>query len=290
MHLTNSEKLIAIVIGSMVGGGRERISIDIVKYLIHANYRVELVLFELKGELLDQVPRGVEVYVVGKKKGLLDETIEYSIQHTNVKWMYPNLRHKIPYSDFFNHVLTNWPYKLLKKFPHRRKQLVCNAYGFSMYLTKNKPDCVLAVHIPEIFATLIGREICGLKTPIIFSVHGQITPKFGSRSKKFAKLLKKANWAHSVSNGLKEEICKQSIFPANRVSVIYNFVDSQRVLHLAKLPTSHPWFDRKKAFGHKIILSVGRLHPDKNFKLLIRSFARLKHLGNLKLVILGGWN
>ncbi len=287
MHLTNTDKLVAIVIGSLGGGGRERICVDIVKCLVLANYRVDLVLFKLAGELLRQIPRGVNVHVIGKKNGL-DKSIESTVQHVNVNWMCPGLRNKISFSDFFNYVLVNWPYRLLKKFPHPRRQIVFNAYGFSRYLIQNKPDCVFAMHIPEIFVVLIGKEISGLECPIIWSVHGRITPIARSRSKNFKTLIQKANWVHSVSIRLKQDICEQSCFPANRVTVIYNFLDSQRVLQLASSPTNHPWFDRKEAFGHKIILAVGRLIMVKNFELLIRSFTRLKQHENLKLVILGG--
>ena len=59
-------------------------------------------------------------------------------------------------------------------------------------------------------------------------------------------------------------------------------------MNLSSLPTSHPWLDRKGELGHKVILAVGRLAVEKNFEILIRSFARLRHLENLKLVILGG--
>ena len=287
MHLSNTNKLIAIVIGSLGRGGTERICIDILKCLVHANYGVDLVLFKLKGELLAQIPRGVNVHVVGKKNDTPDTSNECLIQHVNVNWVCPRLKDKISYSDFFSYVVVNWPFSLLKKFPHRRSHLVRNAYGFAMYLTQSKPACVFAMKTREIFTALIGREISGTGNPIIWSAHGPITPILRSQLKNFRMLLQKANWAHLVSSRLKDEFREQGIFPANRVSVIHNFIDSQRVLHLASLSSDHPWFDRKKELGHKIILSVGRLENQKNFSLLIRSFSQLSNLRDTKLVILG---
>ena len=271
----------------MVGGGTQRICIDILKYLGHANYRVDLVLFDLTGKFLDQIPKGINVYVTGKGKDIIESFIDCSVQHVEVNLVCPSLKDKISYADFFNHVLVNWPFSLLKKFPHRRSNLVRNAYGFAKYLNQNKPDCVFAMEIREVFAVLIGREMSGSVTPIIWSVHNPINSGLRSQLKNFQKLIHKANWVHTVSSQLKKEICKQSLSSANKVTVIYNFADYRRVLHLAECSAGHPWFDRKEEFGHKIILAVGRLHVQKNFELLIRSFVRLRYLEKLKLVILG---
>ena len=271
----------------MGGGGTQRICIDILKYMVHANYRVDLVLFSLTGELLEQIPRGINIHVVGKKIDMPNKSIECLVGHLNVNWACPSLKNKISFSDFCNHVVINWPFRLLKKFPHRRSDFVRNAHGFATYLTQNEPDCVFAMEIREAFATLIGRELCGKGNPIIWSVHNPITAGLGSQLKNFKELIHKASWVHTVSSRLKEEICDQILFPSSRVSVIYNFVDSRRVLNLARKSCGHPWLDRKEKFGHKIILTVGRLQAQKNFKFLIQSFARLRRHENLKLVIIG---
>ena len=287
MYLANKDKVIAIVIESLVAGGAERICIDIVKCLYHANYRVELVLFVFKGELLTQLPTGINIHVVGKKRVTTSKSIKNTVHHLSVNWVCLDSKEKITYSEFFSHVVANWPFRWLNKFPHRSSYLVRNANGFAAYLTQRKPDCVFAMKIRGIFTTLIGREISGNSVPIIWSAHGPITYDLRCQLRNFKELLHKADWTHTVSKRLKQEFGEQNLFSINKVTAIYNFVDSQRVLRLAEMPSGHPWLDQKKELKHRIILSVGRLHEQKNYTLLIQSFARLSFIENLRLVILG---
>ena len=94
MDLANKDKAIAIVIESLVVGGAERICIDIVKCLFHANYKVELVLFKFKGELLNQVPNEIKIHVVGTKNVTTDASAESTDHLINVSWCALTLRTK----------------------------------------------------------------------------------------------------------------------------------------------------------------------------------------------------
>ena len=141
--------------------------------------------------------------------------------------------------------------------------------------------------IRGIFTTLISREITGNSVPIIWSTHGPITYDLHCQLRNFKELLHKLDLTHTVSKRLKQEFGEQNLFSINKVTVIYNFVDGQRVLRLAEMPSGYPWLDRKKELEHRIILSVGCLHEQKNYTFLIQSFARLSFIENLKLVILG---
>jgi glycosyltransferase involved in cell wall biosynthesis len=57
---TRTEKL-AFLLPNLNGGGAERVALRLITSFIQAGYRVELVLVEKRGELLEVVPEGVEI-------------------------------------------------------------------------------------------------------------------------------------------------------------------------------------------------------------------------------------
>lgn len=68
-----------------------------------------------------------------------------------------------------------------------------------------------------------------------------------------------------------------------RAVVIPNGVDVDRARRMAAAPSPHRWLDG----GPPVVLGIGRLHPQKNFDLLIEACALLRTTTPLRLVILG---
>ena len=275
-----------IILESLVGGGAERLCIEISKLLLVANYEVDLVLLEFKGELLNQIPKGVRLYVISKPRKTPAKIVECNVPATEINWLLPDSKSLIGYSDFFRYVVPNWPFGL-KRILSRRDRYVRYAYGFGVYLYHNEPTFAFAMMHHACFSVLVGREIGGHNVPVICSLHNSLKSPAVPPLQIYRGLLHKSDWVHTVSREMKIEFSELNLYPSDKTTAIYNFLDSSRVQRLARLPSGHPWLDRKEAFGYKVILAVGRLHVQKNFELLLRSFARLKSLGNLKLVILG---
>ena len=281
-----TDSLAAIAIESMVGGGVERMCIEILKCLIHANYRVDLVLLNYKGELLEQIPNGVNLFSIKARSSYPNESGEKITRQTNINWILSESKSVIEYSNFFRHILPNWPFSI-RRIPHRRDRLVHYANGFASYLNQNNPNFVFAMKCRVTLSTLIGREISGNRTPIICSIRNSLMSTTRHRLDIYKKLLHKADWVHTVSDGIKKELNDRDLFPAHRTTAIYNFYDNSRIRSLVGQPSGHPWFDLKEQYKHKLILSVGRLENQKNLSLLIRSFSQLVTSQDIKLVILG---
>jgi len=93
-------------------------------------------------------------------------------------------------------------------------------------------------------------------------------------------LYKMANSVVAVSEGVKLDIIKSSIGLSNKIIKIYN-------------PVAPPSFDdfeikKNQTSDSIVIISVGRLDPQKNPKLLIKAFARVaQNNNNVKLLIIG---
>jgi glycosyltransferase involved in cell wall biosynthesis len=61
-------------------------------------------------------------------------------------------------------------------------------------------------------------------------------------------------------------------------------VDSEAVAAGAREPLEHPWFGPGQP---PVVLAAGRLHPQKNFSLLLRAFRHVAQARDARLVILG---
>ncbi|WP_165843880.1 glycosyltransferase [Phenylobacterium kunshanense] len=70
-----------------------------------------------------------------------------------------------------------------------------------------------------------------------------------------------------------------------RVEVVPNGVDARRVERLARAPCDHPWVVE----GAPYLVAVGRLHPQKNYGVLVEALALARAAGRsgLRLLILG---
>ena len=88
----------------------------------------------------------------------------------------------------------------------------------------------------------------------------------------------------SVSAEMGEILVKSIRLDPSHVVTIGNSIDLETAAKRAAETLDHPWF----ASGEPpVILGIGRLAPQKNFSLLIRAFARVRHASPSRLVIIG---
>ena len=100
------------------------------------------------------------------------------------------------------------------------------------------------------------------------------------------KILYKMSHAVVVLQSAMEEELKMMI-PGieNKVKLINNFIDVDRISSLAKEPVNHPWL--QDDYTVPVIMSAGRLSNQKNWPLLIKAFSKTLKERKLKLIILG---
>ncbi|PSN16423.1 glycosyl transferase [filamentous cyanobacterium CCT1] len=88
----------------------------------------------------------------------------------------------------------------------------------------------------------------------------------------------------AVSQGAAEDLAHVGNLSLKDIQVIYNPVITPDLIGKASEPIEHPWFADKEI---PVILSVGRLVPQKDFPTLIQGFAKTLKLYTSRLVILG---
>lgn len=88
----------------------------------------------------------------------------------------------------------------------------------------------------------------------------------------------------AISNGCKEDLVRKVGVPKHKIRVIYNPVVTEELKERSKYSVDHEWFASSDV---PVILGVGRLEVEKDFKTLIRSFYKLLDSCRARLVILG---
>ena len=92
-------------------------------------------------------------------------------------------------------------------------------------------------------------------------------------------------WAHSVvavSHAVAQELTENLKIPKDYISVIYNPIEQAKICALGRQPIKFPWNDH-----FPVIIAIGRLHKQKNYRDLVRAFAQLQSVKPSRLVILG---
>ena len=148
------------------------------------------------------------------------------------------------------------------------------------YIKKQKPDVVFAFRISIYLVTLLS--LIGIKVPVIASE--RIDPSFNSTLEKILQriLLPLTDWFVVQTSAIKTYYPK---FIQNKTSVIFNPV-SEKVFEVndERLMVNGDGL----AVKEKKIISVGRLHHQKNQKMMIEAFARVAdEFPEWKLVIYG---
>jgi glycosyltransferase involved in cell wall biosynthesis len=94
-------------------------------------------------------------------------------------------------------------------------------------------------------------------------------------------------WAYgivAVSQGLGEDLARETKLPKERIRVIHNAMVTPELRRKAQASLDHPWF---KPGEPPVILAAGRLTAQKDFPTLIHAFDKVRKTHPARLLILG---
>lgn len=260
-------KHIALFLSALRGGGAERACLDLARAFSTLGCKVDLVLCRREGELLSQVPAEVR-------------TVEVGISPL----------HKVIHS------LARLPAEttraLLSLLLRGLRKKVRSLPSLEGYLQEERPEVLLAsTPIPNLLA-LWAVRLTAVDTRLIIKQDSSITTFGRKRSDPFRRKLPffmdrwypQADGIIAVSGGIARELCEVLGAREERVRVIYNPVDLNRIASLAAEPLDDPWFRPSEP---PVILAAGRLIPQKDYPTLIHAFSRLRRNEQARLLILG---
>lgn len=164
--------------------------------------------------------------------------------------------------------------------------------GLVSYLNRERPVAMLSTPNHANIIAILARRAAG--RPLRLAIREANMASIGSANainlrEKFMPYLMRFfyPWADviiAISQGVAEDLIKEIGVPEEKVTVIYNPVVTPQLFERAEEKLDHPWF----APGEPpVIVAVGRLTEQKDFSLLLSSFALVRKKLICRIVILG---
>ncbi len=246
-------KKILFIIGSFEGGGAERVLVQLIQRLPKDKFLPVLSVWKKEGPLLEYLPKDITLFTLK-----------------------PNLP------------------KILVPIA-----LILAIFKLASIIKREKPHLILSFLELSIFLAFFAKKILGVKTPL------WACERASPGSTYFAKepmgLLKdlfykfilffcypKVDGVLTCSFGLKE-LLEKNIPNIKKIEVIQNGYLIEEIKVKSKEEVEHPWI--KKERNYYLLCGAGRIAWQKNYPLLVSSFAKLKGEGiNAKLLIIGKKN
>jgi len=158
------------------------------------------------------------------------------------------------------------------------------------YIRRERPRSVLSAGPVLNYCAVRAKRSLDYENRVVISEHISI-----ERSKKQYGRLKCLPWDYfhafykyadavvGVSAGLADELVDLGV-PSSRVHLIYNPVVSDSLFERAKQKPAHDWHRDRDC---RLVLGVGRLHPQKGFEVLLRAIALVREEVDCRLMIIG---
>ena len=158
------------------------------------------------------------------------------------------------------------------------------------YLRRARPDIVVANGATSFILAMLARWftprfIVIARLPINLSAGlAQVNLKWRVIRAMQASLLPQADVIVANSIGSSDDVARNLPVASHKVRTIHNPVVRPSLASDASKPVEHPWF---RSQGTPVILSAGRLEPQKDHATLIRAFALVAQQQEIRLVVLG---
>ena len=164
--------------------------------------------------------------------------------------------------------------------------------GLVRYLRRERPAAMLTsmnyVNVVGIWARALSR----IDTRLVVNEQNALSLEAAHSTRRRHRLMPRLigrfyPWADrivSVARGTADDLARTTGLPRERIEVVHNPIVTPELKELAKAPVDHPWF---RPGEPPVVVSVGRLSPQKDFGTLLRAFARVRDRRPARLVILG---
>jgi glycosyltransferase involved in cell wall biosynthesis len=165
-------------------------------------------------------------------------------------------------------------------------------WPLARYLRRHRPLALLAALDHANLVAMAAARLPGARTRTVISIHTTLrkyiedTPSRWART--IPRVMARCQWLAdgivAVSEGAAADFATLANVPTERVSVIYNAVVTPALMRAAAEPPAHAWFGERKV---PVVLALGRLESNKNFKALIDAFAIVRRRREARLAIFG---
>lgn len=173
-------------------------------------------------------------------------------------------------------------------------RVIMSLPGLVRYLNNNRPVALLAAMSHANLVALWARRLSSNDTRIVISERNTLSVDTANAPQARARIIPTlARWFYGMADGITavstdvaDDLAEATRIPRDRIHVVYNPTVTPQLLKKADEPVDHVWF-QEQAHSAPLILSAGRLAPQKGFSALIRAVAKLQEHIPARLVILG---
>ena len=162
---------------------------------------------------------------------------------------------------------------------------------FCRYLARERPSVVMASMQHAGVIALLARRLVGGQSRFIVQHQNTLSMQYQDARpvarlwlRLLGALLPSANAIVMVSNEAADDLVGMFPKTSHKVVSIYNPAFEPGIVELANEPLAHPWFNNSEV---PVILSVGRLVPQKNYETLLAAFAQVVRSRQARLVVIG---
>lgn len=172
----------------------------------------------------------------------------------------------------------------------RSRRCMTSLPHFCRYLKRENPDVVLATMRAGTVALLADRIVGGRRRTIVrcemcHTAVGRISNGLERLLLRLhIGLLPSADAVVASSNDAAADIVRMSPKVSAKLHAIYDPRFNPGLLDLAEEPVAHPWLNGSTT---PVVVSVGRLAPQKDYITLLRAFADVVRVRPARLVIVG---
>ena len=266
-----------MLIHSLTGGGAERTMLRTAGGLARRGHRVDIVLFAPVVAYPREVPRAARLIVLCERAEWAQRV--RADMPEGVLWRskrFPPARLAGPVAGLVREFSSSATILL-------RPAALGRALRLALYIERERPDVVFANLTAAEYAAFFAARLVSSPPPIVPVLRNVAEP--GTKHTRRRRLLFPAA-AHlvAVSRGVAENFAAVVGVPENRITVIYNPAALPTAIRRAEAAPDHPWF---RDSGPPVVLGVGRLVPQKDFRTLIEAFRRVLAERPCRLLILG---
>lgn len=272
------KRRIAILVPTLGGGGAERTALFLASGLLDRGHDVDVLLRDLVCDYPGSVPPGVRLFSLsgGERDGVPGGLDGLRIAPS------PLTSNPSPLSHAFPRLILAAAIERAQLGLLASTSLPRWAVAIARYLDREVPDAVLAMMSPAVAAAALAARLAQARTRVVARAENVFRSRRKIRRARMS--YPYADAAVGISLGVSSELREVCGVSSGRIHTIYNpAVPDDLPLKVRETP-EHPWYREP---GPPLIVSIGRLHRQKDFPTLLTAFARLLERRPARLLVLG---
>lgn len=261
-------KRMAFFLFDLSGGGVQRMVAILAGAMIERGARVDILACRPAGPLREMLPEGVTV-----------------VELTRSRLYYARLC--ALWADLAG---TAALFKLLYDRERKWKK-VAYLPSLARYLRQSRPDALFAV-MPDLnILAVLAKRLAGTPTRVVVSERTHFSSSKGMQEdeqRKFCRAMRRtypqADAVTAVSQGVADDLTRRLGLPRMPVIALHNPTLTPDFEDKAAQPVDHPWLAER---GPPVLVTVGRIDPQKDYPTLLRAFARVRRQRDARLIVIG---